>query len=266
MNIILIVAAVAVAPFIILDVILEKNAKWLYKMFRTGSCLVYGYKGRGKGLIYQKIIAMSKNRKCYCNIDYGKNTIVKPVAFISCYPNTFENFFDGNIVPFDSDWQEGCDFFIDDAGGHLPSFADNLLNKKYPSMPLAFTFSRHFWNARIHCNATHMGRIWLKLREQADWFLCAVGNVIIFPSIFGIYVKTRYYENYDSAEKRILPLRLPSMKLLTTQEVKMTKAQFDATNGVIKERWIHLKPWQLKYDCRYYGRYVKRPNVTQILG
>lgn len=43
-------------------------------------------------------------------------------------------------------------------------------------MPIFYALSRHLYNNNIHVNVQNLGRLWLKLREQADSFIRVLGT------------------------------------------------------------------------------------------
>lgn len=244
------IIATPIVAFIYAVFTRNRLASWL----KSGNALVFGYKGRGKDVLFQ-IGINSRGEKHYANMTYGKKTTIKSISDLSCGSNTFENFINDNIIPFTWPFEEHRDFYISDGGIFLPSQYDGLLSKKYPSLPIAYALSRQLSNMNIHANVQCLGRLWIKLREQADLFICAVGCIWIGPFVA---VRTRFYEKYESAEKRLLPLKIPNatLQLLTTQEVMMMKAQYDATNGKIVEGWTIGTKWEMHFDTYYFRRYV----------
>lgn len=261
--ILIVIVLLFIAVFAVLR--LKSNTKRLLRLFKTGSNMTIGFKGCGKDLCFQKIIAKTKT-KVYANIDYGFGTEVRPIKDINVGDNTFLNFLNDDVQPFDTNLRQNIPFFISDGGIFLPSQEDNVLTKKYKGLPIACAISRHIWNNQIHVNVQRIGRLWIKLREQQDWFLKAIGVVNLTKIHLGIFAKYRYYQKYESAEAGILPLRISANSILTKQEVSERKKEFDSMNGVIYEFWIWVSNKELKYDSRYFSRYVNhRPEDDDVL-
>jgi hypothetical protein len=250
-----------VVGFLFVMFYFKQSGKWLAKFFSMGSVIVFGSKGRGKDLIFQKVINVRK-KKCYCCsllnpendsqvFSYGKYSMPLPISLFKMGENSFTDIIENRIKKFHSTLLEGCDYYISDGGIYLPSQADSLLSKMYPSFPIAFALSRQWWLMNIHINAQSLNRIWVKLREQADIYIKACG---VFKLPFGLLFKVRYYENVESAQKSLKPLKIPHkmLKMMDKQEVKMAKEQYDATHGVIEERYLWLWKKDIFYDTRYF--------------
>jgi hypothetical protein len=237
---------IIVAVIGIILLVLESNAIYVTNLFKHANVLVFGKKRRGKDLIFQKVI--NKRKKPYfANIPYGKKYHHIDLTEISVQPNTYEDLINGTVkkIPFNSK-REKIDIYISDGGVHLPSQYNHILNKQYPSMPLYYSLSGHLYDSNVHVNYNgSTGRLWDKLREQADEYIRALKTVIIGPLFF---TKLRYFETFESAEKNVLPMK----RSLFNPTLNGLKAQFDATNGVIRDMWILQLRSSIKYDTRYF--------------
>ena len=225
---------------------LESNATFISKIFTHSNVLVFGKKRKGKDLIFQKVIRHRK-KPYFANIPYGYKYNPIELSDISVSPNTYDDLINGTVKKISRDEKrEKTDIYISDGGVHLPSQYNHLLNKKYPSMPLYYSLSGHLYDSNVHVNYNgSFTRLWDKLREQADDYIRALNTVIIGPFVF---TKLRYFETAESAEKNLLPMK----RKLFDKQNNALKAQFDATNGTIKDMWIFQWKFNLKYDTRYF--------------
>lgn len=164
--------------------------------------------------------------------------------------NTFEDCIQNTIEKLDPQFEEGKDIYISDGGIYLSSQYDSALNKLYPSMPIFYALSRHLYNNNIHVNVQNLGRLWLKLREQADSFIRVLGT-----TDRGSYLLVRAisYDNITAASNGLLPAR---------------DRQYRATHGEITERRFRVYKSELNYDTRYFKDVflnVRRTPLEEIL-
>ena len=256
--IISIVAAISLIAAIIFLIKLHEGKTKLLECFTSGNVIVFGKKGKGKDLIFNKIINL-RNRKCYANIPYNKDLCkVKSIKDFSVAPNTFTNIIEDNIQVVKKTNEEETDFYISDAGSWLPSQYEGKLNNRYPSFPIYYALSRHLTNSNIHVNTQYLGRVWSKIREQADSYIMANGTIRIFNLLI---TKYRYYELYASAMSSMLPYKSSS---LSPAEIRAAAKDHEAKHGIIKDYFIIQKVSNCNYDTRYfhkvmYGR--RAPNT-----
>lgn len=258
MEIILIIAIsfaiIFIISFIVRSCLFFSDIK---RSFSSCNVIVFGKKGTGKDLIFQKVI--NSRKKAYCsNVDYGgKFTFVSPSA-LELKNNTYDNFIKGEINIEDKPPYEGVDFYFSDAGIILPSQYDTSLYKKYPSFPITYALSRHLFNNNIHVNTQNLSRIWKALREQADFYVCCV-KTIKLP--FFILTKCKTYDNYDSALKLLNPM--PS-HFLSHGDAKARREEFEATYGRISSGWVIQRTNHIKYDTREFHKIIfGKPFFTQ---
>jgi len=233
--------------------------KFVVKQFKRGNTITFGKKGMGKDVLLAAVIHARK-QKHYANIPYDKNTTVLHPSKYSVAPNTYKDFIDGKVINIKKLLIEGYDYYLSDGGIVLPSQFDSVLDKLYPSFPLAYALSRQLWGSNVHVNTQALGRVWIKLREQADsYFECR--NKTILPGMIILHV--RYYDKYSSAQSGLAPLK----KMMLNKYARANYELYKAQNGDIKN--IHLlvpKKW-LKYDTRYFhqvlfgSKYAKLPPV-----
>ena len=164
-TIILIVVSIALLLLILNIILTQKRLKDYFK----SSVIVFGSKGSGKDLLFQKVIYMNRKKEYYSNITYGYKHHDISIKDISVAPNTYNDFINGKISTIDrKEEMEGKDIYLSDCGVFLPSTFDSTLNKTYPSFPIYYALSRHLYNQNIHCNTQNLERIWKQLREQSD--------------------------------------------------------------------------------------------------
>ena len=133
----------------------------LTKHFAKNNVIVFGAKGCGKDLLFQKMIKVRK-QEYYSNISYGYKYNSFEMKDLLLGDNTFDNFIQGNVnkcneedYPF-----ENKDIYISEGGILLPSTYDTKLWKVYPSFPISYALSRHLWNNNIHYNSQNLERAW----------------------------------------------------------------------------------------------------------
>lgn len=83
----------------------------------------------------------------------------------------------------------------------------------------------------IHLNVQALGRVWDKLREQADCYINTLRCRILDDGT--AVIDTICYERYASAEKALLP---------------HNDKQFEQTNGSVIYRSFRVDLSSLKYD------------------
>lgn len=225
------------------------NIKEISQIFKKSNCIVYGRKGCGKDLIFNAVIN-ERNELCYSNILYNqKLTTLRSIKDFSVEPNTFENMLEQDITIVDKNIRENTDMYISDGGIYLPSQYSQLLCKKYPSLPIFYALSRHLGNMNIHINTQYLGRVWDKLREQADGYFKAVKTT---KTIFGnLITEIIYYDTYKSAMAELQPYE---KAIFESNEEKASLKEFTAKNGVIKRFYIKQKPSNIHYDTRYFHK------------
>lgn len=228
----------------------RKTNRILKDAFKNNSVIVFGRKGKGKDLLFQKVIYLKKKQPYLSNITYGYNNISTPINALNLTPNTYENFINDEIKKIDkNDAYEGLDYYLSDGGVYLPSQYDSKLHKRYMSFPLFYALSRHLYNMNIHCNTQSLSRLWKPIREQADFYI-KCRKVVKLPFIMIGYITT--YEKYDSAEKELLPLGSRIFNKFSKAECD----QFYSTNGKIENRFYLILKKHIKYDTRHFEKVV----------
>ncbi len=221
--------------------------KLLIDTFNNGNVIVFGTKGKGKDLIFNKVINV-RAVNCYSNIQFNKEyCTVKSIKEFSVEPNTYINLLEDNVKIIPKTLKEETDFYISDGGIFLPSQYSNNLCKQYPSLPIYYALSRHLTNSNIHINSQYLGRVWDKLREHADRYIKADGTIKIFGFLI---TKFTYYEKYDSAMSQINPYKPTG--LFKSNESRAEEEKHMATYGTIKNGYIIQHKNKAVYDSRYF--------------
>ena len=228
---------------------LEKNARFIADRFKAGNVIVFGAKGKGKDLVFQKVIAKRKEAY-FSNMDYGYNHNYIKLSDLELGSNTYENFINDNVQRVEKKEDlERADIYISDAGIYLPAQYHYLLDKKYKSLPIFYALSRHLYNNNVHVNTQALNRVWDKLREQADSYFKALKTVKVFGLLF---TKVRYYETYQVANENRAPMR----RRFLNKYSKALSDEYEAYNGLVFDMWIVQRVSKVFYDSRYFHRVV----------
>lgn len=168
---------------------------------------------------------------------------------------------------------EGLDLIIGEAQLGLPNTEHNMLDKKYPWLPVFIALSGHLYNMNIIINSQELQRPWVKLRKQQDIYMRAIKTIPINKTFFKkvvpylpffrkyLYTKVRVYEEIQSAENNTLPFKAVGVvneagKTVYLTSGQATKEQFEATNGVIKDYYIATPYSCIRYDTRVHHETV----------
>lgn len=238
----------------------------------VGNGIIFGGRGKGKGLLLNKRINTDRNKVHFTNIPYNKYSIeINVKDYIdSILPNTTNHFIDDDVVIVDKkNIYEGINVYWDDVGVYAPNFMDNELKKLYPSLSALLPINRHLYNAHMIITVQDINRPYKILRElQTDFAIKAIksngwGYIWQAIPILSLFSTTKYiyYENTKSAVNGLLPFNAKAIinetlkhGLLTSGQA--TKEVYQAENGVIKYgRIIQLKK-NINYDTRHFHKVV----------
>ena len=223
----------------------------LIEAFSDNNVLVFGAKGKGKDMIFNKTINI-RDMPCYANIPYNKLLCTeKEISELSIAPNTFENIMNNDIKVIPKTNKECTDYYISDAGNYLPAQYSAQLVKKYPSLPSYYSLSRHLYNSNIHANTQDLGRVWNLLREQASIFIKAEKTT---KHLFGYALVTTFivYDRYESAASEIRPFKTHFLN----SEAKALKIDFEAKHGRVERFKIVQLKKNIHYDSRAFHRKI----------
>lgn len=245
--IILIIAAIILLVVVVKHILTKSRIK---SAFENGNVIVTGRKGYGKDILFQSVINWRK-KAYHSNLNYGGAFIPFDIKQLELTPNTYHNFIKGDIVKCEKDNSfENCDIYISDGGVYLPSQADYLLHKTYPSLPITYALNRHLFNNGIHVNAQRIERIWKALREQADYFILMRKRPLKLPFVLILF--TTEYDRYESAKKELSPMN----NTLFNKYSKAEKDLFKANNGFVKNGLLIVRKSALKYDSRAFHEII----------
>lgn len=251
MKSIIIVASILIfIGIILLCLKCHKGKTFLVRQFDRCNCIVFGKKGTGKDLLFNLAIN-SRKKPCYANIPYNeKYCETKQIKDFTVEPNTYENFLKDNVIIVQKTLEEKKDFYISDGGIVLPSQYCDKLVKNYPSLPIFYALSRHLTNSNIHINTQNLGRVWDKLREQADGYFKTTRTINIFGLLFTSYV---YYDEYESAKRNLLPYK---SGLFASAESRANKEEFESVNGRVEKFLVCQRSKHVNYDTRAYHKII----------
>lgn len=251
MGVIIIIALVIIA--IALLVILYKHyttKKRIKQAFIDGSVMVSGRKRFGKDVLFQTMIN-ARHEPYFANISYGGEYTHIDMKELLLGENTYNNFIKGEVSICDkNELLEGHDVYISDGGVYLPSQADSLLHKLYPSLPITYALSGHLFANGIHVNTQRLDRVWKALREQADYFVLMRKRCLKLP--FFIVLFTTEYTKYDSALQELSPMKSTLFNKYSKAEKDLYKAQ----HGFIKDGLIIVRKRSLHYDTRAFHKVI----------
>lgn len=240
----LIVAIIVLILITIEIVIILIDTNKLKELFRIHNIAIYGAKGKGKDLLTQMVINVRK-KPYFSNINYGGMYHNININEITTEPNTYEEFINGKITTINKeDEREQADIYISDCGIFLPSQYDNLLSNKYKSLPIYYALSRHLYAENIHFNTQALNRVWIKLREQADYYILCKGVKKIFN--IGFIIECRSYDNYEAAVNKKLPIK----KRLMNGYSKAENDIYMYENGDIRDYKVFIFKKNIHYDTR----------------
>ena len=247
---VLVIILIAIIIFsLMIFLYFRKTNRLLKTIFENSSTYTFGAKGKGKDLLWQKVINLRKN-PYYSNIYYGGYYKHLNLKALNVDPNTYKDMISNDIKRINTYLLEQCDLYVSDAGIYLPNFEDSQLNKQYPSMPIFIAVQRHLLLSNTHVNSQAFGRVWKKVREQADFYIKALKVVKLMPG--ALYCKIRIYDREKSAETDVRPLK----KRLFSKN-SQSKQDFESANGLIIERWYRISRKSIKYDTRAFKRIFK---------
>ena len=229
--------------------------KKVIKLFESGNVSVFGLRGRGKDLLMSNVVIRRK-LPYISNIDYGGSFFPFDYDSLKCGSNTYKNFISGDVRSYEYPYPDGTDVYLSDAGIYFPSQYCNELNKQFPYMAVFQAISRHVGDCNFHFNAQNLNRVWDKIREQSDIYICCNGCFYLKGLVLQ---KITVYDRYDSAVLRMKPFRAP-LPLFANKEMKlnrqMMKSQFEAAHGTI-ESHILVYFNKSKYNTRQFREILK---------
>lgn len=247
-----------------------KNKK--FESHAVGNGIIFGGRGKGKGLLLNKRINTDKNKKHFCNIPYNDKTeLIDIKEYIdSIIPNTTEHFINSNIQVVKKKQKfEKVNVYWDDVGVYAPNFMDSQLKKFYPSLSALLPINRHLYDAYMIITTQDINRPYKLLRElQTDFAIKAIKshgfgwlwNAIPLLRFFST-TKYIYYENNKSAYDGLLPFKAKGVVNETLKHGLLTAGQatkevYEAQYGKISYGRIFQLKKNINYDTRYFHQLV----------
>lgn len=229
--------------------------KKIIKLFRSGNVCVFGLRGRGKDLLMSNVVIRRK-LPYVCNTDYGGDHMPLHMQEFDCGGNTYDHFLNDALKPYEYPYDDGVDIYIADAGVYFPSQYCNELNKKYGYFSTFMALSRHLGECNVHFNVQNLNRVWDKIREQSDIYICCNWSKVLFGKFVIQCVTT--YEQYDAAVMRVPPYRPPKIRMNEDRKmaVQMAKQNYRIAHGDIKRRVIFYKN-KSSYETRVFKRMLE---------
>jgi len=209
--------------------------RWLLNAFDNHDCAVYGFRGMGKDVLFAHAINL-KGGKHYSNIYYNEHTEIRDIKDLSVGGNEYPDFISGNIKKFEPNFEDGCHFFISDAGVYLGCQYNRELNDNYGELPIHIALRRHLYNSHVHTNSQALNRPWDKIREQQGCFIHALGVVDCGEHLT---VKAISYTKYESALECLPPPDKPD------------KHHIMRYGEILEHRFI-VPVKSLSYDTRHF--------------
>src|SRR5690554_2356335 len=245
------------------------------KNFETqavGNGIIFGGRGKGKGLLLNKRINTDRNDKHFCNVPYNSKTeLIDVKEYIdSIRPNTTTNFINNNVQVIEkAEKFEKVNIYWDDVGVYAPNFMDSDLKKFYPSLSALLPINRHLYDAHMIITTQDINRPYKLLRElQTDFAIKAIssqGFGWLWNSIpllrFFSTTKYIYYENNNSALNGLLPFKAKGVVNETLKHGLLTAGQatkevYEAQHGNIRYGRIFQLKKNINYDTRFFHQVV----------
>src|SRR5690554_4474653 len=184
----------------------------------NGNGIIFGGRGKGKGLLLNKRINTDKNDKHFTNVPYNKKSeLINIKEYIdSILPNTPKHFINNEVeVVKKVEKFEKVIVYWDDVAVYAPNHMDHDLKKLYPSLPALLAINRHLYDAYMIITTQDNERPYKILRElQTDFAIKAISskgfgklwNAIPFLNMIST-TKYIYYENIKAASQGKLPFK-----------------------------------------------------------
>lgn len=259
----MVILIVLLALILIFVVVFSINFSAVKKLFKNGNVIVTGLRGTGKDMLMANVIA--RRRSSYIsNVDYScKRSGYIPLNISKLdLPNSFNDFIEGSLVPYDYPYPENVDIYISDAGVYFPSQYQGKLCKDYEGLPYFQALSRHLGNCNFHCNVQNLNRLWDKIREQSDSYIRCLDCRVIFGFVVQRVIT---YDKYEACLNRVEPFKPIRCSVLSSKEQKalmrsnneLAIREYRERNGNVKSRLLVYRN-KSKYDTRLFKTLLKR--------
>lgn len=225
--------------------------KKIIKLFESGNVCVCGLRGRGKDMLFGNVI-IRRGLPYVSNVDYGGNHIDFNPLDYDCGGNTYDNFISGNLKRYVYPHADGTDIYVSDGGIIYPAQYCNELNRKYGFLSTFLALSRQLGECNFHINVQNLNRVWDKIREQSDIYICCNWCKVLFKGKF-VVQRVTLYEKYQSAVDRVPPYRPPRVRMNADRKmnISLEKQRYRVSYGDIKVRTLFYRN-RSTYDTRMF--------------
>lgn len=230
--------------------------KRIIKLFERGNVCVVGLRGCGKDMLMSNVVIRRK-KPYISNIDYGGQFIPLTPDTMALGGNTFVNFKNGDIIPYEWQYPDGTDVYISDIGVYYPSQEQPYLDKHEKSLPLFMALSRQIGLSQVHTNCQNLLRCYTKIREQSDIYLKTNWCKVFFGKI--VIQSVTLYEKEQSCADRVprCPYSAPLFCPRSERELwNMKKLDYRVTYGDIKN-YLLIYINKSSYDTRIFKKILK---------
>ena len=223
--------------------------KKIIKLFDSGNVCVCGLRGRGKDMLFANV-AVRRGLPYVANIDYGGDYIEFNPLDYDCGGNTYEDFISGNLKKYVFPHADGTDIYVSDAGIYFPAQYCKELNKRFGYLSTFMALSRQLGECNFHFNVQNLNRVWDKIREQSDIYICCNSCKVLFKGKF-VVQRVTIYEKYESAVDRVPPYRPPRVRMNADRKmnISLEKQRYRVSYGDIKTRTLIYRN-RSTYDTR----------------
>lgn len=236
--------------------------KKIIRMFEDGNVCVTGLRGRGKDMLMSNVVVRRK-KPYVSNVDYKG----KKARFKRFYPldydtkNSYKDFIDGKLKPYQYPHEDGTDIYISDAGVYFPSQYCSELNKQFGGLVSFMALSRQLGLCNVHINVQNLNRCWDKIREQSDMYI-QCNKCIVFCG-FVLQLVT-IYENHDSCVARVPPFNMkrPFMNKDRVQQWELAYQKYQCSYGKVQRRILFYRN-KSKYDTRIFKTMLSEAEIER---
>lgn len=148
----------------------SEQAAWLVDTFQNSNVIVFGKKGSGKDVIFATVIHLTPGLH-YANMPYNAKTLVlKSLRALGVGGNTYKDIVNGTITKYPDPFIPSLPIFISDGAVYFGSQNNSEIDSMFPELAIYEALSRQLGQHQIHVNTQALGRLYIKMREQADVF------------------------------------------------------------------------------------------------
>ena len=229
--------------------------KRIVKLFKKGNVCVTGLRGRGKDVLFGNVIARRK-KPYISNLNYGGAFFSLDLQKLNLGTNNYRNFISNNIKQYKFPYPLGADVYISDAGVYFPAQHVNDLNREFDSLASYQALSRQVSHNNVHINAQNLNRVWDKIREQSDVYICCNWCFVFLGFVFQ---SVTLYDKYQSAVDRVKPcrVRVPLFNKEAKVSAIVYRDDFFNKHGKVRKKFLFYRN-KSKHDSYYFQRLLSK--------